>query len=160
MSKATIAMANASTQFTFRAGDDVATRTRTFYEQAGRTCAEWVDWLTALDERTILNKNGSMLAVFELTGMDLDSNTNSDVNQARGQVLYALEQMQDASATVWWQVRRRRTYEYPSAQLPDPVSQGVDDDLRADFLEHAQFVNRHHIVFSLAPAAHSGGCCR
>jgi type IV secretion system protein VirB4 len=155
MSKATIAMANASTQFTFRAGDDVATRTRTFYEQAGRTCAEWVDWLTALDERTILNKNGSMLAVFELTGMDLDSNTNSDVNQARGQVLYALEQMQDASATVWWQVRRRRTYEYPSAQLPDPVSQGVDDDLRADFLEHAQFVNRHHIVFSLAPAAHS-----
>lgn len=137
------------------AGDDVATRTRAFYEAAGRPCAEWLDWLTPLDERTILNKNGSMMAVFELTGLDLDSNTNADVNQARAQVLYALEQLHDAGATVWWQVRRRRTVEYPTATFPDPASQALDAELRAHFLEHPQFINRHHIVVSLAPAATS-----
>lgn len=148
-------MAAVQSQTYAHAGDDVAARTRAFYEAAGRPCAEWIDWLTPLDERTILNKNGSMLAVFELTGMDLDSNTHADVNQARSQVLYALAQLQDAGATVWWQVRRRRTVEYPEATFPDPVSQALDAALHADFLEHPQFINRHHIAVSLAPAATS-----
>ncbi len=137
--------------FAFNAGMDVATRTQAFHALRGQPCAEWIRWLLALDDQVVLNKDGSLLCVFELTGLDLDSTTNNQVNQARGQIMYALEQLQELGATVWWQVRRRKTTDYPSAPFPDAVSQHVDDVLHKAFLSNTQYVNRHHVVLCIAP---------
>lgn len=146
---------DASGGFVFKPEWDVATRTRVFHETRGQACAAWVRWLLPLDEQVVLNKDGSMLAVFELSGLDLDSTTNHQVNQARGQILYALEQVQEMNATVWWQVRRRITTDYPTSPFPDPISQFIDDRLHHDFLKNRQYINKHHIVLSLAPASQS-----
>lgn len=137
--------------FAFPAGADVAARTRMFHDARGQPAAEWLRWMVALDDQVIMNKDGSLMAVYELTGLDLDSASNGTVNQARGQVMYALEQVQELGATVWWQVRRRRTTDYPSAVFPDAVSQHVDDALRTQFLSNTQYVNRHHVTLCVAP---------
>lgn len=139
--------------FSFDPGSDLASATRQFYQAAGNTAAEWIHWLMPLDEQVILNKDGSMLAVFEITGHDVDSTSNAQFNQVRRQILYALQQIQERGATVWWQVRRRRTTDYPRVPMPDPVSQRLDDDLYQAFLDNPQFINRHHVIVSLVPEA-------
>jgi len=137
--------------FAFAPGDDVAARTRQFHERRGQPCAEWVSWLVALDDQVVLNKDGSLLACFDLAGLDIDSVGIDDVNAAREQLTYALEQLQEAGVTLWWQVRRQRTTKYPTSPFPDPVSQRIDDLLRSAFLRDVYYVNRSSIAMLMAP---------
>jgi len=137
----------------FRFKPEMSIAQRTKAEAEGRSSAEFIRWLLPLDDRIVLNKDGSLLACFDFSGMDLDSTSNAEINQVRSQLLYAIEQLQEESLVIGWQVRRRVTKRYPSAEFPDPVSQRIDDAQRASFLSDVQFINRHSVTLSMYPAA-------
>lgn len=139
--------------FRFKPEMSIAQRTKDYAEAEGRTSAEFIRWLLPLDDRIVMNKDGSLLACFDFSGMDLDSTSNAEINQVRSQLLYAIEQLQEESLVMGWQVRRRVTKRYPSAEFPDPVSQRIDDAQRASFLSDVQFINRHNVTLSMYPAA-------
>ena len=139
--------------FRFKPEMSIAQRTKAYAGAEGRTSAEFIRWLLPLDDRIVLNKDGSLLACFDFSGMDLDSTSNAEINQVRSQLLYAIEQLQEESMVMGWQVRRRVTKRYPSAEFPDPVSQRIDDAQRASFLSDVQFINRHNVTLSMYPAA-------
>lgn len=128
--------------FCFAAHADIAQRTREFHAMRGQPCAEWAPWLVPLDEQVILNKDGSLLACFDMQGLDIDSSGTADFNEARSQLGYALEQLQEEGVTLWWQVRRHKTSKYPTTVFPDPVSQRLDDLMHAAFLEDVHYINR------------------
>ena len=139
--------------FRFKPEMSISQRTKAFAEAEGRPSAEYIRWLLPLDDRIVLNKDGSLLACFDFSGMDLDSTSNAEINQVRTQLLYAIEQLQEESLVMGWQVRRRETKRYPSAVFPDPVSQRIDDAQRESFLSDVQFINRHSVTLSMYPAA-------
>ena len=139
--------------FRFKPEMSMSQRTQAYAEAAGRPSAEFIRWLLPLDDRIILNKDGSLLACFDFSGMDLDSTSNPEINQVRGQLLYAIEQLQEESLVMGWQVRRRVTKRYPSATFPEPISQRIDDAQRASFMSDVQFINRHSVTLSMYPAA-------
>lgn len=137
--------------FSFSAHADMAQRTRQFHHMRGQPCAEWARWLVPLDDQVVLNKDGSLLACFDMVGLDIDSSTASDFNEARTQLVYALEQLQEEGVTLWWQVRRQKTTRYPTTEFPEPVSQLVDDLMHAAFLKDVHYVNRTSIALIQAP---------
>lgn len=142
-------------QFHFKNGWDLAQRTQNFHEAQGQPFAELVRWIVPINDSLVLNKDGALMACFELRGLDMDSSSNNSINTAREQVIYALEQMQDAQLTVSWQVRRRKTTLYPAGDFPDPVSAGIQNTLRESFLLNTQYVNRIHVVLCMPPAANT-----
>jgi type IV secretion system protein VirB4 len=87
----------------------------------------------------------------DFEGMDIDSTPNEVLNQARQQVAYALEQLQELGCVVTWHVRRRITTKYPSAQFPDPVSQRMDELQHDLFIADEQYVNRHSLTLAMYP---------
>ena len=141
--------------FHFNAGDSVGKRTAEFNSEQGEPLASFVRWLRPLDEQVVLNKDGSLMACFDFSGLDLDSASNGEVNQVRDQLLYALEQMQEHSLVLSWQVRRRETKRYPDAVFPDPVSQRMDDAQRAAFMKNTQYINRHSVSLCMYPSGNS-----
>ena len=101
--------------FRFSPSASVRERTLQYANETGRPAAEFVRWLLAVDDRIVLNKDGSLMACFAFSGMDLDSTSNVEINQVRSQLIYAIEQLQEESLVMAWQVRRRITTRYPDS---------------------------------------------
>ncbi len=138
-------------QFHFNADQDIRDRTKSYFAEAGQPCSEWINWLLPLDDQTIMNKDGSMMAVFEMQGLDTESNGVEKFNQARNQAAYALSQLQEKNVTMWWQVRRRITQDYPGGEFPHTTGELINAELKAEFLRNAQYVNKHHVVLIMSP---------
>jgi type IV secretion/conjugal transfer VirB4 family ATPase len=135
----------------FGPGQDVATRTHLFQELEGAPLAEVITWLVPLNDHVMLNKDGSMLAAIEMTGLDRDSTGVDQMNALREQLTYSLRRLGNESPVLGWHVRRRRTTLFPQGEFPDPVSQKINELMHADYLEQVQYVNQHVITFSLTP---------
>lgn len=136
-------------EFAFTPADDVAKRTREFFTRRGQSFSHLVNWLTALDGRTVLCKDGSMLSVIALDGLDLDSNSSDVYNAVRGQVAYAIEAIQPA--VVGWQVRREVTSVFPGGDLPDEHSRAIYEAMQADFAANPQYTNRVYCFLLIPP---------
>lgn len=141
--------------FRFKPEMSIGERTKAFAEASGRPAAEFIRWLVPLDDRIVLNKDGALMACFDFAGLDLDSTSNSEVNQVRSQLIYAIEQLQEEHLVMTWQVRRRITTRYPEGVFPEPVSQRIDDEQRKAFMADVQYINRHSVTLSMYPAASS-----
>lgn len=139
----------------FKPSMSIAERTQTWLDQAGQPVAELVQWLFDWDEHIVVQKDGSLLANFVFDGVDSDSTEISTINALRGQLDYAYKPMQELPITMWWQVRRRLTTDFPEAQFPDPVSQAIHDSQREAFLKNAQFTNFHTVSLAMEPPANS-----
>lgn len=139
----------------FEPSMSISERTNVWSEQAGQPMAELVPWLFDWNEHIVVLKDGSLLANFIFDGVDIDSTEISTLNTLRSQLDYAYKPMQELPITMWWQVRRRLTTDFPDAQFPDPISQAVHEGQRAAFLKNAQFTNFHTVSFSMEPPATS-----
>ena len=105
----------------------IAEKTAIYSQNAGQPIAELLPWLFPLSPKIVVQKDGSLLASFVFKGLDIDSTSNADINSARRQVLYALDQLQEQPIMMNWQMRRRETTSYPNSKFPDPVSQRIDE---------------------------------
>lgn len=141
--------------FRFSPSASVRERTLQYANETGRPAAEFVRWLLAVDDRIVLNKDGSLMACFAFSGMDLDSTSNVEINQVRSQLIYAIEQLQEESLVMAWQVRRRITTRYPDSEFPDPVSARIDAVQKRSFLANVQYINRHNVTLTMYPASNS-----
>jgi type IV secretion system protein TrbE len=142
-------------QVLFAPGMSKAQRSAALIAREGYPMAEFITWLLALEERYVLCKDGSLMACFEVEGLDIDSAHAHELNQARTQLIYTLEQLQELPLVMSWQVRRRRTTRYPDREFPEIVSQAIDEELKHSFQSSPQFINRVHLCLTMQPAASS-----
>jgi len=119
---------------------------------SSRPLSELVPWLIPLaDGAIIANKDSSLMATFEITGIDTDIAQISDVNWLAENVQRAMMGLSDFPITVWFTARRSETEEWPGLTMPDPVSQLIDDERHESFLAGENFVNRAFITLMSTP---------
>ena len=134
---------------------DVAQRTRAFIAADGQPMAELINWMFPWDDKTIVLKDGALMACFAFEGLDIDSTSTAKVNSVRKQLQYAMEQLQELGICITWQVRRRLTLSYPDGDFPDQVSAQIDALQKRAFLSNPQYINLHHVCLISKPAANS-----
>lgn len=121
----------------------------------GRPISELLPWLFPLSSQIVIQKDGSLLACFSFDGLDIDSTSNADINSARRQMIYALDQLQEQSIMMNWQLRRREANSYPASKFPDPASQEIDRLHREALIASKQFDNVPTFSLVMFPPADS-----
>lgn len=144
---------NTENTVTFYPMQSVAARSEQFLQADGHAMSELIPWLFAWDDSIVLLKDGSLMASFTYAGLDVDSVSNDRLNAERQQLLYAYAQIQEKRICMTWQLRHRRTRDYPDGVFPDPVSGRIDSLLYASFLRNPQFSNYQTVSLVMEPPA-------
>lgn len=120
-----------------------------------RPLSELIPWLIpAGNGSVIVTKDSSLMATFEITGIDTDSAQISDVNWLAENVQRAAFGLNDQPVTLWWTVKRVKTDYWPGLPMPDEISQLIDDERKNAFLSGENYVNRHFVTLLFTP--HTG----
>ncbi|MEY2152278.1 VirB4 family type IV secretion system protein [Rhodanobacter sp. 115] len=110
-----------------------------------RSIQELLPWLVPITSSIIGCKDSGLLAMFEYSGLDADGAPDSAVAQLEHMMDTANRTWRNQPVSIWWTVRRERTNDYPSAVMPDPISQMIDDEHREQFLAEGGFINRYFV---------------
>ena len=125
------------------------------HRREARGFAELVPWMLLLAPGLVLNKDGALLAAFDLAGMDAEGLQPVDIDRQVRAVEQAMRNFDERFA-LWWLVDRRRAAGYPSARFDDPVSAHLDQLWAEAFQRSAQFCNRHVLALTFTPEAARG----
>lgn len=117
-----------------------------------RPLSELCPWLLPLkDGSIVVTKDSSLLATFELTGLDTDSAKVADINWLSENVQRAAFGLNNLPITLWWTVKRCKTDHWPGLPMPDEISQMIDDARKESFLAGENYANRHFVSILLTP---------
>lgn len=122
-----------------------------------RSSAEIMPWLVPVTDGLVTCKDSSFLASFEFAGVDADSAGETEMFQVGQAAERMMGLLRDLPVTIWWTVRRERTFDYPGEPMPDPVSAMLDDEHRAQFLSGSAYVNRHYFSLIWMPERSTAG---
>lgn len=106
---------------------------------------------TAGEDDIVVNKDGGLIAVFELSGIDSDAATSSDVDYYLNALDGAYAVFSNTRAIFTWLVHRRRTTWYPDASFPDPYSARIDANRKREFANGKNYINRHYLAITMEP---------
>ncbi len=73
----------------------------------------------------VLNKDGSLLACFEFTGIDPENTPDDSITANIAQLQRAFANF-DERVTAWWQVRKRRNYAYEQGEFRNETAAKID----------------------------------
>lgn len=116
-----------------------------------RSAQELSPWLAPVSDGVIACKDSGLLACFEFEGIDTDGSSQAEIMQAAIILDRMTNTLRDMPVTIWWTVRRQRTWNYPEGRFENEHAQAVDEDNRKQFFGGANFVNRHFFSISLMP---------
>src|SRR6059058_4400625 len=98
---------------------------------AVRSIQEVAPWATMVTPELILDKDGSLLAVFDFEGVDADTPNVGDISAARDNLDHACKNF-DHRVTAWWRLAHRR------------VQGKIDGEFNSDIDAHIDEINRRH----------------
>lgn len=120
------------------------------YDDSARSFSELIPWMALIQSNVVLNKDGSLIACFEYSGIDAEGVEQYVVDRSSSLTEHALRVF-DERYTVWWTLDRRRTFVYPEASFENEISNMVDQAWQNQFHNSGQFVNRHFLSVQLTP---------
>lgn len=100
------------------------------------------------DDDIVVNKDGSLIACFELMGVDIDATTSAEVTYCLQAFDHAYETFKDAPSIFSWIVHRKKAVWYPETGFPDPYSEFIDEQRKAQFLSGRNYINRHYLAIT------------
>ena len=109
-----------------------------------RAVQEIAPWATMVTPELVLNKDGSLLTVFEFEGIDADSPNPGDITAARDNLDHACRNF-DHRVTAWWRMSHRR------------VKGGIDGDVlpRRRTRASTRSIRRTSAAASISSNSHS-----
>ncbi len=115
-----------------------------------RSFSELLPWMfTFGQDDVVVNKDGSLSAVFELNGIDVDGAVSAEVSYCLQALDNAYELFKDSPCIFTWLVHRRRVTYYPEGRFPDPWSARIDEERRRQFASGRHYINRHYLAVTL-----------
>ena len=115
-----------------------------------RAFSELIPWLFMYgDDNVVVNKDGSLIAFFTVSGVDIDAATSNDVNYCLNAFDNAYETFRDTPSVFSWIVHRKTASWYPDAEFPDPYSEFIDTQRKVKFLAGENYLNRHYLAITL-----------
>ena len=122
------------------------------HRRTARGFAELVPWMVLLTPRLVLNKDGALLAVFELDGFDAEGTPAAEIDRQVRLLEQALRNC-DERCALWWIVDRRRCSPPLPATFAHPVSAHLDALWLRSCSSGALLANRHALAITFDPGA-------
>jgi type IV secretion system protein TrbE len=123
------------------------------YRRKPQTLADYLPWAALVAPGVVLNKDGSFQRSARFRGPDLDSATPAELVATAARLNNALRRLGSGWA-IFAEAQRLPARAYPSSRFPDPVSELVDAERRAQFEEAgAHFESAYLLTFVWLPPA-------
>ena len=123
------------------------------YRKTSQTLADFLPWAALVALGVVLNKDGSFQRTARFRGPDLESATPSELVGASARLNNALRRLGSGWA-VFTEAQRGPAGDYPASRFPDPVSELVEIERRAQFeQEGAHFESAYFLTFLWQPPA-------
>jgi len=104
------------------------------YRKKPQGLADFLPWAALVGEGVVLNKDASFQRTARFRGPDLDSATPAELVATTGRLNNALRRLGSGWA-IFVEAQRRPAGAYPASAFPDPISDLVDHERRAQFEE-------------------------
>lgn len=128
---------------------------RTFNEET-RSFAELLPWFGPATDQLVLNLDGSLLAAFEYTGVDVESSSDAQLEAALNSMQIALQAFDDHN-TVWTFLDKRRKKFLGDSTATNEVTRYVDQAWR-DSVDDGSLASVRHVMFvAYQPFGGEGG---
>ncbi|WP_160293850.1 hypothetical protein [Burkholderia gladioli] len=125
------------------------------YHDTARSMTERAPWLFEHDDRAVACKDSGLLFSWEYRGRDPSEASEQDLAHVAEHAQRAFLQLRDRPSALWFTVRRRRAYDYPSMRQPDAVTQKIDDRRAAAFRAGRAYTNRYYMSALMLPSTGS-----
>ena len=123
------------------------------YRKTSQTLADFLPWAALVAPGVVLNKDGAFQRTARFRGPDLESATPSELVGASARLNNALRRLGSGWA-VFTEAQRGPAGDYPASGFPDPVSELVEIERRAQFeQEGAHFESAYYLTFLWQPPA-------
>ncbi|MGH6956445.1 MAG: conjugal transfer protein TrbE, partial [Caulobacteraceae bacterium] len=127
------------------------------YSRRASRLADFLPWAALVAPGVVLNKDGAFQRTARFRGPDLDSATASELVAVAARTNSALRRLGSGWA-LFVEAQRTPSQSYPKSAFPDPVSQLIDEERRADFeAAGAHFESRYYLTFLFLPPVESAG---
>jgi type IV secretion system protein TrbE len=121
------------------------------YRKKPKMLTDFLPWAALVAPGVILNKDGSFQRTARFRGPDLDSATPAELVGTTARLNNALRRLGSGWA-IFVEASRIAAQRYPQSRFPDPVSNLVDAERRAQFEEAgAHFESAYYLTFLWLP---------
>ncbi|MFW7269869.1 conjugal transfer protein TrbE [Gluconacetobacter sp. Hr-1-5] len=107
--------------------------------------ADFLPWAAFVAKGVVLNKDGAFQRTARFRGPDLDSSTASELVAITSRLNNALRRLGSGWA-IFVEAQRRPARGYPTSPFPDPASELVDAERRAQFEEEGAHYESHYFL--------------
>jgi len=101
--------------------------------RSGPAVMDLLPWDSFVDEGVLLNKDGALVASFELRGPDLDSATPVEIEALSRSLAQAIDPLGDGWMVHWTSHRLPAPGYPPEGAFPDPFTWAVDEERRRSY---------------------------
>jgi len=115
-----------------------------------RAVQEIAPWMTLVTPDIVLDKDGSLLTVFEFEGVDADSPNANEASAARDNLDHACRNF-DHRVTAWWRVSHRRIRGGIEGEFASPIDARLDAINQANIGSGKYFRNSHSLALAYTP---------
>lgn len=123
------------------------------YRNKPQGLADFLPWAALVGEGVVLNKDASFQRTARFRGPDLDSATPAELVATTGRLNNALRRLGSGWA-IFVEAQRRPAGAYPTSVFPDPISDLVDHERRAQFEEAgAHYESAYYLTLVWLPPA-------
>lgn len=117
-----------------------------------RRMSELVPWMVLITDHLVLNKDGSLMAVFVYEGVDLEGHVQEEVESTVKRMETAMRVL-NARVTIWSHMERRQDDEVADAVPGNHFGALVAKEHVASLRATRSYRNRHYLTVMLSPKA-------
>ncbi|RWG80077.1 MAG: conjugal transfer protein TrbE [Mesorhizobium sp.] len=121
------------------------------FRRTASRLADYLPWAALVAKGVVLNKDGSLQRTAAFRGPDLDSAVAAELVAVASRINNAFRRL-GSGWSIFVEAQRHEAATYPESQFPDPASQLVDAERKADFEEEGvHFVSSYFLTFLYLP---------
>jgi len=115
-----------------------------------RSVQEIAPWMTMITPEIVLDKDGSLLTLFEFDGIDADTPNPGDITAARENLDHACRNF-DHRITAWWRMSHRRVKGEMQGEFASKADARIDAINREHIGSGKFFRNSHSLALAFTP---------
>lgn len=124
-------------------------------ERQERGLAELLPWMLFLRPNLVLNKDGSLMACYQVKGMAVEGVGGDAIDQGALMLEQALRQL-DHRYSLWFTVHRSRWHEVDKSCFVNPGSARMNQLYQDDFHRRPHYRNQHYCSLLFRPETMQG----